>query len=203
MTSPAASRANLRVGVAVGGLAALMLGLAFASPPLYRLFCEVTGYGGTPQRSAGAPGAVGERMMSVRFNADIGGTNLPWTFEPVERQVEVKVGEARLVHYRARNNSSQAVTGTATFNVTPAKAGKYFDKIACFCFTEQRLEAGESIDLPVSFYIDPEIVKDANLDDLGTITLSYTFFRAKGNAEARKEEAGSADPSPRQAQAAN
>ncbi|HEX6979541.1 MAG TPA: cytochrome c oxidase assembly protein [Alphaproteobacteria bacterium] len=183
MSSTSSNRGNVRVAVALGGVVAVMVALAFASVPLYRLFCQVTGFGGTTQRAAEAPAVVGDRIVTVRFNADIGGTNLPWTFEPVEHEVRVRVGEERLIHYRARNNGTEPVIGTATFNVTPAKAGLYFRKIACFCFEEQRLDPGEAVDMPVSFFIDPEIVKDPNLSDVNTITLSYTFFRAKHDAD--------------------
>jgi cytochrome c oxidase assembly protein subunit 11 len=177
------SRANARVAFVTAGVAVGMVGLAFASVPLYSLFCQVTGFGGTTQRAEHAPAEAGERVMSVRFNADVAGSNLPWTFAPVEREVKMRVGEERLIHYRATNRGGEAVTGTATFNVTPAKAGIYFQKIACFCFSEQRLEAGESIDMPVSFFIDPDIARDPNTRDLDTITLSYTFFRAKHDAD--------------------
>ena len=183
MSARPQSRANARVALLTAGLVVGMTGLAFASVPLYRMFCQVTGFGGTTQRAEHAPDAVGERIMTVRFNADVAGTNLPWTFAPVEREVKVRVGEERLIFYRAINRGKEPVIGTATFNVTPAKAGIYFQKIACFCFEEQRLDAGESVDMPVSFFIDPEIAKDPNTRDLETITLSYTFFRAKHDAD--------------------
>ncbi len=177
------NRANARVAFTVGAVVVGMVGLAFASVPLYRLFCQVTGYAGTPGRADHAPDEAGTRVVTVRFNADIGGKNLPWSFAPVEREVKVRVGEERLIHYRAKNNSPQPVIGTATFNVTPAKAAVYFQKIACFCFEEQRLEPGESIDMPVSFFVDPDIARDPNTREVTTITLSYTFFRAKDEAE--------------------
>jgi cytochrome c oxidase assembly protein subunit 11 len=178
-----ASRANRRLGLTMAGVAVAMLGLAFAAVPLYRIFCQVTGYGGTTQRALAAPDHVGERMMTVRFNAEIGGNNLPWTFEPIQREVRLKVGEERLAYYRAHNNATVAVTGMATFNVTPQKAGLYFEKISCFCFTAQTLAPGETAEMPVSFFIDPDIVKDPNLDDVTTITLSYTFFRTKSDGD--------------------
>jgi cytochrome c oxidase assembly protein subunit 11 len=178
-----ASRANRRVGLTMAGVAVAMLGLAFAAVPLYRIFCQVTGYGGTTQRALAAPDHVGERVITVRFNAGIGGNDLPWTFEPVQREVQVKVGEERLAFYRARNKTGVPITGMATFNVTPQKAGVYFDKIACFCFTAQTLAPGETAEMPVSFFIDPDIVKDPNLDDVTTITLSYTFFRTKSDED--------------------
>ncbi len=170
---------NRRVGfyALLGALA--MLGLGYASVPLYRLFCQVTGFGGTPLTADAAPHARGERIVTVRFDANVmGGPNpLPWRFEG-PRPVQVQVGEDRLIHYRAVNRGTAEATGTATFNVTPLKAAPYFHKIACFCFTDQALAPGESMDMPVSFYVDPAIEKDVNLRDVTTITLSYTFHRA-------------------------
>ena len=157
--------------------------LAFASVPLYRIFCQVTGFGGTTQRAVAAPGLIAERVITVRFDATV--ADVPWQFEPVQRGVDVRVGETALAAYRAHNRSARPVTGTATFNVTPPKAGQYFDKIQCFCFSEQTLNGGETVDMPVSFFIDPAIVDDPNLADVDTITLSYTFFRAKNQADDR------------------
>ncbi|MAU40768.1 MAG: cytochrome c oxidase assembly protein [Kordiimonas sp.] len=160
---------------------AAMIGLVVASVPLYRLFCQVTGYGGTTQQYIAEDGhlpAVLDRTMTVRFNADIA-RGLPWYFKPVQRDVTVKVGEEGLAFYKAVNNSDKPVTGTATFNVTPHKAGQYFTKIECFCFTEQTLQPGQSIDMPVTFFVDPEIAEDEHLDEVTEITLSYTFFPMK------------------------
>ncbi|MBI3452554.1 MAG: cytochrome c oxidase assembly protein [Rhodospirillales bacterium] len=179
MAAPASRPANRRLAMIIAGTAVGMLGMAYAAVPLYTLFCQVTGFGGTTQRATEAPARIGERMMTVRFDANVAGSDLPWSFAPAQREVKVHVGEEKLIYYRATNRSAIATTGTATFNVTPNKAGIYFDKVACFCFTEQRLEAGESLDMPVSFFIDPKIVDDPNLRDVNTITLSYTFFRAK------------------------
>ena len=153
-----------------------MLGLAYASVPLYRLFCQVTGFGGTTQVAESAPGAVGERTMKVRFDASVE-RDMPWDFKPAQREVTVRIGEPTLIHYVASNPTSKPIVGQASFNVTPDKAGKYFDKVECFCFTEQRLEAGQTVDMPVSFFIDPAILDDPKLDGVDTITLSYTFFR--------------------------
>ncbi len=153
-------------------------GLAFASVPLYRLFCQVTGFGGTTQVAESVPEAALDRKMTVRFNADVDPA-LPWVFQPVQREIEVRVGEQALAFYRATNTASTAVTGHASFNVTPHKAGGYFSKIECFCFTEQTLGPGESMDMPVSFFIDPEIASDRKLDGVNAITLSYMFFRAR------------------------
>lgn len=175
--SASPGRANARVAFAAGAVVVTMLGLAYASVPLYRLFCQVTGFGGTTQRAERAPERVGERMMRVRFDATVASRDLPWRFQPLERVVDVKVGEERIVHYRATNVGTFASTGTATFNVTPVKAGVYFQKIQCFCFSEQALAPGESRDMAVSFFVDPDIVKDRGFDDVEEITLSYSFFR--------------------------
>jgi cytochrome c oxidase assembly protein subunit 11 len=178
------------------GLVGGMVGLAFASVPLYRLFCQVTGYGGTPRVEAGAEvGApVGvEAFITVRFDANVNSA-LPWAFEPEQRQVRVRLGESALAHYRARNLSASPVVGTATFNVTPFKAAQYFAKIDCFCFTEQRLEPGQEIPMPVSFYVDPAILDDPDAREVRTITLSYTFFRAEGGAADDIARAGTEPP---------
>jgi cytochrome c oxidase assembly protein subunit 11 len=184
----AARRRNARTGVVLTGIVVGMVGLSFASVPLYRLFCQVTGYGGTTQIAEFAPGAVAERVIKVRFNADTA-PGLPWYFKPVQREIALRIGEPGLATYRARNLSDKAVTGTSTFNVTPLKAGQYFNKVQCFCFDEQRLEAGQEVDMTVSFFIDPEIAADRNLDEVKTITLSYTFFRAPGDGNAEAEQA--------------
>jgi cytochrome c oxidase assembly protein subunit 11 len=157
------------------GVIAGMLGLTAAAVPLYRLFCQVTGYGGTTQRAEQAPEAVADRTIRVLFNADVA-QGMPWSFAPAAREVEVRIGEQSLAFYRAHNSGSRPITGTATFNVTPAKAGVYFSKIDCFCFTEQVLGPGQSADLPVSFFVDPAILDDPGTRDLRSITLSYTFF---------------------------
>jgi cytochrome c oxidase assembly protein subunit 11 len=160
-----------------------MLGLTAAAVPLYRLFCQVTGYGGTTQRAAAAPDGEVEQTVTVRFNADVD-PDLPWSFAPEQRQIEVRVGEQNLAFYRARNRSDHAVVGQAVYNVTPFKAGPYFSKIACFCFEEQVLRPGEEVDMPVSFYVDPAILSDPNTRDVHTITLSYTFFLLEDQSEA-------------------
>ncbi len=161
------------------GVIAGMLGLTAAAVPIYRLFCQVTGYGGTTQRAEQAPEGTLERTIRVRFNADVA-QGMPWSFAPAAREVEVKIGEQSLAFYRAHNSGSRKVTGTATFNVTPAKAGVYFSKIDCFCFTEQVLQPGDTIESAVVFYVDPALADDPNLADLSSITLSYTYFPAKG-----------------------
>jgi cytochrome c oxidase assembly protein subunit 11 len=170
---------------------AAMGGLVGASVPLYRLFCAATGYGGTTQRAAAAPAhEIASRLVTVRFDAETA-SDLPWDFQPVERQVVVHPGEEKLVAFEATNRSPEAITGTATFNVTPNKAGIYFDKLQCFCFSKQYLAPGASARLTVSFFVDPDIATDPNTVDIDTITLSYTMFRAKGDGGA----AASAAPS--------
>ncbi len=170
---------NTVLAIGLACVVAGMAGLAYASVPLYRLFCQVTGYGGTTQVAAAAPGVNLARRITVRFDATVS-PSLPWRFEPTARAVEVAVGEERLAYFRATNLSDRPATGMATFNVTPHKAGLYFKKIACFCFDRQVLQPGESVEMPVSFYVDPEIAGDPNLDEVKTITLSYTFFAAVG-----------------------
>lgn len=172
------SRRHLIVASAMAGLVAGMVGLSYAAVPLYQLFCQVTGYGGTTQRAESAPDTVLERKMTVRFDAN-SGRDLGWKFRPAQRSIELKIGETALAFYRAENISDKTVTGTATFNVTPEAAGSYFSKIECFCFTEQTLEAGASVDMPVTFFIDPEIVNDPESRNIQEITLSYTFFPVK------------------------
>jgi cytochrome c oxidase assembly protein subunit 11 len=171
----------------LAGLVAGMVGLSFAAVPLYRIFCQVTGFEGTTQRAAAPPGRVASRAITVRFNADTD-PGLPWRFEPVETALKVKLGEEATAFYRAKNLSRESVIGQAVFNVTPLKAGLYFDKIQCFCFSEQRLSAGESADMPVVFFVSPDLLADRNMDDVDTITLSYTFYRDK-DAEARDKDA--------------
>jgi len=194
MTARNPKQANRRVAAAMGAVVVVMAGLAFAAVPLYRVFCQVTGYGGTTQRSEIIPTHIGKRVMTIRFNADVAGQDLPWQFTtPAESQVDVHVGEDRLVFFHAKNIGQAPSVGVATFNVTPFKAGPYFKKVACFCFSEQTLNPGESIDMGVSFFIDPAIDKDPNLRDVTTVTLSYTFFRAKDEKE-RLSAAAPAQP---------
>lgn len=152
-----------------------MLGMAYAAVPLYQLFCQVTGYGGTTQRAADTTGTVLDRQIKVRFDANMSNA-LNWEFKPLQRSVTLKLGEKKQIAYRARNLGRAASFGTATFNVSPGVAGAYFNKIECFCFTQQELKPGQSIEMPVVFFVDPDIVNDPLLKDTGTITLSYTFF---------------------------
>ena len=162
-----------------------MVGLTYAAVPLYYLFCRATGYGGTPIRAEAAPNEIFDRFVTVRFDTNIDPA-LPWDFGPEERSVEVKVGENRLVFFHAKNRASVPIIAHATFNVAPENAAPYFDKIQCFCFTEQKLQPGESVDMPVSFFVSPTIMKDRRNDNLTEITLSYTFYPAANrNAPAK------------------
>ena len=154
-----------------------MVGLSFASVPLYRLFCQATGLGGTTQRADRAPPKATDAIVTIRFNAETA-PDLGWEFYPLQDAVSVHPGEQRQIFYRAVNKTTQPVSGSATFNVTPAKSGIYFDKLQCFCFTEQHLEPGESVDMGVVFFVDPDILTDPSTTDVRTITLSYTMFRA-------------------------
>ena len=170
------------------GLLLVVVGMgsfAYASEPLYRLFCQVTGYGGTTQiADKNIPAAVVvDRVVDVRFDANVN-HKLPWRFEPVQKEIRVKIGEQTLAFYEATNISDKPLVGTATFNVTPYKAATHFSKIDCFCFKEQVLRPGQTVQMPVSFFIDPEIVKDKDADDLATITLSYTFFQDQDQSAA-------------------
>ncbi len=164
--------------IGVFGLLAIMVSLVVASESLYRIFCQVTGYGGTTQKVENSSGIILDREMNVRFNSDVN-NQLPWYFKPVQHSVKISIGEEALIFYKAVNNSDEIITGTATFNVTPFKAAQYFNKIDCFCFTEQTLAPGQEVDMPVSFYIDPELATDIRLDEVKEITLSYTFFKAE------------------------
>jgi cytochrome c oxidase assembly protein subunit 11 len=176
-------RHNVQVALGLATIILGMVGLTAASVPLYRLFCQVTGYGGTTQVASEGLPDVQEQTIRVRFDASIG-DDLPWRFQPATREIEVRIGEENLAFYQAANLADQPIVGNATFNVTPHKAGPYFSKIACFCFTEQTLQPGEQVDMPVSFYVDPGILDDDSTRDLKTITLSYTFFMLEDETKA-------------------
>jgi cytochrome c oxidase assembly protein subunit 11 len=165
------------VALSLATLVAGMIGMSFASVPLYRLFCQVTGYGGVPQRADKAPGEVLDRTIKIRFDGNVDGS-LPWTFAPVQQTMDVKIGETALAFFKASNNSSTPVTGRAIFNVSPELAGRYFTKIECFCFKQQTLEAGQAVEMPVTFFVDPKIVDDDDTKNITEITLSYTFYRS-------------------------
>ena len=152
--------------------------LSFASVPLYRLFCQRTGYGGTPRIALTASSKISMSTITVRFNASVH-RDLPCSFEPLQNQLVLKAGEVGLAFYRVRNQTNQPLVGIATYNVTPDKAGPYFNKIECFCFEEQTLPPHQSIDMAVQFFVDPDLFKDKQAQDIQTITLSYTFFSAK------------------------
>lgn len=171
---------NTRTGLIFLGVALGMLGMGYAAVPLYRLFCQVTGIDGTTQRASAAQAAeissTGNRI-SVRFDGNVA-TGLPWTFRPMQTTSNVMIGEKALAKYEARNNSARAITGTAVFNVSPVQAGKYFNKIECFCFTEQTLKPGEDVEMPVIYYVDPAILDDPDTKDIQQITLSYSFYES-------------------------
>ena len=160
------------------GVAILMIGAAYASVPLYKIFCQVTGFGGTTQRSIAAPLEKSDRKILIQFDSNIQ-PSLGWDFYPSQREIEVNVGESSIAFYTAKNTTGSTLKGTAVFNVTPVKAGYFFNKIDCFCFSDQILSPGEEMQMPVTFFIDPEINKDKNLNDIKVITLSYTFFEKK------------------------
>ena len=158
-----------------------MLGLSYAAVPLYRIFCQATGYGGTPQIGGPAAPGTGTGTITVRFDANTS-PSLPWRFKPDERSVTIGLGEDRLASYTGRNAGERAITGVATYNVTPEKAAPFFHKTACFCFNEQTLQAGQEMQFPLSFWIDPAIATNPDTRDVKTITLSYTFFRSIDDA---------------------
>ncbi len=168
-------RRNMAVAGACGVLVGVMTAAAFAAVPLYDWFCRTTGFGGTPQISSAAPGEILGRKIIVRFDANVSG-GLPWRFEPETNSIEVRIGETITVNYKVSNLSARETVGQASYNVSPPTAGFYFTKVNCFCFTEQRLKPNEMREMPVVFYVDPELVKDSDLDGLNTITLSYTMY---------------------------
>ncbi|MEM6827642.1 MAG: cytochrome c oxidase assembly protein [Pseudomonadota bacterium] len=179
----ATQRRNARTGLMALALAAAMVGLGFASVPLYRLFCQVTGFGGTTQVATASEAANAEALatgqtMSIRFDGSTA-IDVPWSFKPAQATDTVTIGERNMAVYVARNDGPSTITGTATFNVEPAQAGLYFHKVQCFCFTEQTLEPGQQVNMPVVYYVDPAILEDEFMADVEQITLSYTFHRAK------------------------
>ena len=172
-----------RTGLLAAFLAASMVGVSFAAVPLYEIFCEATGFGGTPVRAERAPGAVAGQI-GVRFDANISPA-LPWRFQPAERTIRIQPGARTQVAYRATNLTARPTSGEAVFNVTPAKAGQYFSKIECFCFTEQTLKGGETVRMPVVFFVDPRIAEDKDTKAIDEITLSYTFYPVESAAAPR------------------
>jgi len=181
-TAPA-NRHNARVGLMALGLALAMLALGYAAVPLYRLFCQVTGFGGTTQVATAAEAADAARRaaggtISVRFDGNVA-AGMPWTFRPEQATLDVKLGQRKMAFYMARNDADVPITGAASFNVSPEQTGFYFNKIQCFCFTEQTLQPGQTVRMPVLFYVDPAIRDDPNAAPVEQITLSYTFHRVK------------------------
>lgn len=192
MTSSSKTRETSRhrnVAFALAGLVGLMLGLSFAAVPLYQLFCQVTGYGGTTQRAESLPGEVLQQSVSIRFDANTA-QGIAWRFKPTTKPMRIRLGEQGIAFYRAHNLSSEPVRGTATFNVTPEGAGSYFSKIECFCFTEQVLAPGETVDMPVTFFVDPEMMNDPDARNIREITLSYTFFPVEDEATVAESKTG-------------
>jgi cytochrome c oxidase assembly protein subunit 11 len=175
---------NARTALIMAAIVAFMAGVAAASPTLYRTFCSLTGFGGTPLRAEVAPGAIGHGEVGVRFDANTN-PGLPWRFEPEQTKVEVKPGARTQIFYRAQNLSGRDWTGQAAYNVSPDQVGKYFKKIQCFCFTEQTLKAGQKVDMPVVFFVDPKIKEDPDTRDIDEITLSYTFYPVESAATGR------------------
>jgi cytochrome c oxidase assembly protein subunit 11 len=176
MSEPNRKRMAWTAGIAVATVIG-MTGLAFAAVPLYQAFCRVTGYGGTTQEATAAPGQVLDQRIEIRFDANIS-PDLPVEFEPKQHSESLRIGETGLAFYRVRNLSNEPVVARATYNVTPHVAGPYFAKLECFCFTDRTLAPGEEAELPVVFFVDPEIVNDRDTADIDTLTLSYTFFRS-------------------------
>ncbi len=176
---------NGRIVVYCVSFVAFMVAMAYAAVPLYEVFCRVTGFGGTTQVASAPPAAseVRERTIEIRFDGTVA-PGLTWSFQPREIRQTIKVGETGLALYDAKNTGDQPTRGMATYNVVPEEAGKYFTKVACFCFTDQPLAPGQTAEMPVNYFVDPAIMDDPNLDDVVTITLSYTFFPQKVTAAA-------------------
>lgn len=181
MDSSNLKRSNVRVAAVSLAGAAAMAGLAFLLAPFYDEFCRAIGIDGTPRIATEAPGEILDRPVTVRFDANVD-PQLPWRFQPVQKSVTLKLGETQTIFYRAVNTADRPTTGTATFNVTPDKIGQYFNKIACFCFQEQTLQPGQSMEFGVTFFVDPELARNELTEEVKTITLSYTFFRSQNGA---------------------
>ncbi len=193
-------RKNARTGLAVFAVIVFMIGLSFASVPLYNLFCKMTGFDGTTQTAAVLPDTILDRIVTIKFDAATG-RGMPWDFNPEMREISVRLGEKGLAAFHAKNKAGRPVTGTAVYNVTPLKAGIYFHKIQCFCFDAQTLQPGQDISMPVMFFIDPSMNDDPDMQDVRSITLSYTFYEAESNEledalEAFYNDEGSAIQSP-------
>jgi cytochrome c oxidase assembly protein subunit 11 len=171
-------RRDVVVAACCGALVAGMVGAAYAAVPFYSWFCKTTGFGGTTQVAERAPDHILGRTITIRFDSNVA-PGLPWKFQPEQNEIQVRIGEVATVHYKVINEAARDIAGQASYNVSPPTVGAYFDKINCFCFTEQRMKAGETREMTVVFYVDPSIVKDHDQDDLNTITLSYTFYRLR------------------------
>ena len=180
MTEPGDNTRPLRrdmiVAASCGVLVAVMIGASYAAVPFYTWFCKTTGFGGTTQVAEKAPDQILGRELAIRFDSNVA-PGLPWKFVPEQNEIKVRIGEVATVHYKVVNEAARTVTAQASYNVSPPTIGGYFNKINCFCFTEQTMKPGETRDMTVVFYVDPSIVKDHDQDDLNTITLSYTFYR--------------------------
>ena len=173
----AAPTKNLRVALIAASGFCGMLGLSYAAVPFYKAFCQATGFGGTTQRAAKAPNKATDKFIIVRFDANTS-SGLGWEFHARQTEMKVKIGEQTMAYYDARNTMDKTLTGSAVFNVTPASAGAFFDKIQCFCFTKHTLKSGETAEFPVMFFVDPAILDDADSRNIKEITLSYTFYPA-------------------------
>ena len=177
---------NKKVIFIITFIGILMLSLSYAAVPLYDIFCRVTGFGGTTQIASSAPGSTGHPNINIRFESNIT-DSLNWDFYSKTRTVKIPMGEEKTIYYFAKNLSDEPIVGTATFNVTPAKAGQYFMKIDCFCFVEQVLNPGESMNMPVTFFIDPDLYKDENVQEVNEITLSYTFMKSMDQSKVEEQ----------------
>ena len=177
---------NKKVILIITFVGMLMLSLSYAAVPLYDIFCRVTGFGGTTQIASSAPGSIGHPNINIRFESNIT-DSLNWDFYSKTKTVKIPMGEEKTIYYFAKNLSDEPIVGTATFNVTPAKAGQYFMKIDCFCFVEQLLNPGESMNMPVTFFIDPDLYKDENVQEVNEITLSYTFMKSMDQSKVEEQ----------------
>ena len=177
---------NKKVIFIITFIGMLMLSLSYAAVPLYDIFCRVTGFGGTTQIASSAPGSTGQPNINIRFESNIT-DSLNWDFYSKTKTVKIPMGEEKTIYYFAKNLSDEPIVGTATFNVTPAKAGQYFMKIDCFCFVEQLLNPGESMNMPVTFFIDPDLYKDENVQEVNEITLSYTFMKSMDQSKVEEQ----------------
>jgi len=171
-------RRDLLIAFCCGGVVAIMIGMSFAAVPLYSWFCRTTGYGGTTQVAKSAPRQTSDRTVTVRFDANVA-AGLPWRFEPEQRTIDVKLGQVVTVYYSVTNEAARVTAGQAGYNVSPSTVGIYFEKINCFCFTEQTMKPGERRDMAVVFYVDPKLAEDSEKDRVDLITLSYTFYPAR------------------------